>query len=73
MDIPSLQAFVKVVQTGSFTRAAESLRTQKAHLSRVISQLEKELGVRLLERTTRALSLTEIGREFYVKAIEVES
>lgn len=68
MNIPSLQAFVKVVQTGSFTRAAESLRTQKAHLSRVISQLEKELGVRLLERTTRALSLTEIGREFFERA-----
>lgn len=68
MDIPSLQAFVKVVQTGSFTRAAESLRTQKAHLSRVISQLEKQLGVRLLERTTRALSLTEIGREFFERA-----
>ena len=68
MDLTALQSFVKVVQTGSFTRAAEALNTQKAYLSRVITQLEKELGVRLLERTTRSLSLTEIGREFYERA-----
>lgn len=71
MDVPSLQAFVKVVQTGSFTRAADALNTQKAHLSRVVSQLERELGVRLLERTTRALSLTEIGREFFERAVGI--
>lgn len=71
MDLPALQAFVKVVQTGSFTRAAEALHTQKAHLSRVVSQLEAELGVRLLERTTRALSLTEIGREFFERSVGI--
>jgi DNA-binding transcriptional LysR family regulator len=71
MDLPSLQAFLKVVQTGSFTRAADALHTQKAHLSRVVSQLERELGVRLLERTTRALSLTEVGREFFERAVGI--
>lgn len=71
MDLPSLQAFVKVVQTGSFTRAAEALNTQKAHLSRVVSQLERELGVRLLARTTRALSLTEVGREFFERSMGI--
>jgi DNA-binding transcriptional LysR family regulator len=71
MELTSLQAFVKVVQTGSFTRAAEALNTQKAYLSRVVTQLEKELGVRLLERTTRALSLTEIGREFFERAVGI--
>lgn len=71
MEISTLQAFVKVVQTGSFTRAAEALHTQKAHLSRVVGQLERELGVRLLERTTRALSLTEIGREFFERAVGI--
>jgi DNA-binding transcriptional LysR family regulator len=71
MELSSLQAFVKVVQTGSFTRAAETLNTQKAYLSRVVTQLEKELGVRLLERTTRALSLTEIGREFFERAVGI--
>lgn len=71
MELASLQIFVKVVQTGSFTRAAEALNTQKAYVSRVVTQLEKRLGVRLLERTTRALALTEIGREFFERAIGI--
>lgn len=68
MELSTLQAFVKVVQTGSFTRAADALQTQKARLSRVVSQLERELSVRLLERSTRSLSLTEAGREFFERA-----
>ncbi len=71
MELSHLDTFVKVVQTGSFTRAAEQLHTQKAHVSRVVSQLEAELGVRLLERTTRSLSLTEIGREFFERAVGI--
>jgi LysR family transcriptional regulator for bpeEF and oprC len=71
MELQSLRAFVRVVQAGSFTRAAEALDTQKAHLSRVVSQLEKALGVRLLERTTGSLSLTEAGREFFERAIGI--
>jgi LysR family transcriptional regulator, regulator for bpeEF and oprC len=71
MELQELSAFVKVVQTGSFTRAAESLGTQKAHLSRVITQLERKLGVRLLERTTRSLSLTEVGREMFERAVGI--
>jgi LysR family transcriptional regulator for bpeEF and oprC len=71
MELSSLDAFVKVVQAGSFTRAAELMRSQKAHLSRVVSQLEAELGVRLLERTTRSLSLTEVGREFFERAVGI--
>lgn len=68
MELPALRAFVKVVQLGSFTRAAEALGSQKAHVSRVVSALERELGLRLLERSTRALSLTEAGREMYERA-----
>jgi len=71
MDLPAIQCFVKVVQTGSFTRAADALGSQKAHMSRVVSQLEAELGVRLLERSTRALSLTEVGREFFERAVGI--
>lgn len=71
MELSALQTFVKVVQAGSFTRAADALTTQKAHVSRVVTQLEKELGARLLERTTRALSLTEIGREFFERAVGI--
>ena len=61
-ETSELQTFVKVVQAGSFTRAAERLQTQKSHVSRVVSGLEAKLGVRLLERSTRSLHLTEIGR-----------
>ncbi len=71
MDLAAIQAFAKVVQTGSFTRAAEALHTHKAHLSRVVSQLERELGARLLERTTRSLSLTEVGREFHERSAAI--
>jgi len=71
MELRVFAAYVKVVQTGSFTRAAESLGTQKGHLSRVISQFEKRLGVRLLERTTRSLSPTEVGREVFARAVAI--
>jgi DNA-binding transcriptional LysR family regulator len=71
MELTELAAFVKVVQAGSFTRAADSLGMQKANLSRVITNLERKLGVRLLERTTRSLSLTEIGREIFERGIGI--
>lgn len=71
MEFATLQSFVKVVQTGSFTRAAAALDTHKARLSRLVSQLEAELGARLLERSTRSLSLTEVGREFYQRAVGI--
>lgn len=68
MDLRHLAAFVKVVQTGSFTRAAELLDTQKAQLSRTVAALERELGVRLLERSTRSVRTTEIGRAVFERA-----
>lgn len=71
MELARLRAFVTVVQSGSFTRAAEVLRTQKARVSRQVGDLETELGVRLLERTTRALRLTEIGRELFERALGI--
>jgi LysR family transcriptional regulator for bpeEF and oprC len=71
MELSELNAFVKVVQAGSFTRAAESMSTQKAYLSRVVTQLEHKLGIRLLERTTRSLSLTEAGREVFERAVSI--
>jgi len=71
MEIGELTAFVRVVQAGSFTRAAEALGTQKSHLSRVLTGLERKLGARLLVRTTRSLSMTEAGREIYERAVGV--
>lgn len=71
IDLAAIQAFTQVVQAGSFTRAAEALHTHKARLSRVIGRLEHELGARLLERTTRSLSLTEVGREFHERSLAI--
>lgn len=71
MTLDQLRILVKVVQNGSFTRAAELLGTQKSYVSRVVAQLEAELGVKLLERTTRSLSVTEIGREVVERAIGI--
>ncbi|MCY0964547.1 LysR family transcriptional regulator [Parathalassolituus penaei] len=60
-----MQVFVSVVDAASFVRAAESLDMSKAAVSRYISDLESRLGVRLLHRTTRRLSLTGEGSLFY--------
>jgi DNA-binding transcriptional LysR family regulator len=60
-----LQAFVTVVETGSFTAAADRLDIAKSAISRRVSALEKRLGVQLLRRTTRVLSVTDTGRSFY--------
>ncbi len=68
IEIRQLEAFAAVVSEGSFTAAAERLATQKAHVSRLVSALEDRLGVRLLQRSTRSLTLTEIGRDFFERA-----
>jgi LysR family transcriptional regulator, regulator for bpeEF and oprC len=68
LGFDDLHAFVAVVRSGSFTRAADTLQTQKAHLSRVVTRLEARLQLRLLQRSTRALTLTEAGRELYERA-----
>lgn len=68
MNFDSLRTFQAVVDAGSFTRAAERLRTNKAHVSRVVSRLEAQLGVQLLQRSTRRLQITEVGRDLYERA-----
>ena len=57
--------FVAVMETGSFARAAERLGTSPGQASKLVSRLEAELGVRLLNRTTRALAATEAGRAYF--------
>lgn len=64
-DLNDLRLFAEVVEHGSFTAAARSLGAQTSKLSRRIRALEEELGVRLLNRTSRSLSLTETGRQFH--------
>lgn len=68
MDWSRVPVFLKVVDQGSFTHAAKSLGVPKSSVSRTVSALEKELGTQLLQRTTRALELTEAGRTFYERA-----
>ena len=60
-----LQAFVAVVEAGTFTAAADRLNLAKSAVSRRVSALEERLGVQLLRRTTRVLNLTETGQSFY--------
>ncbi len=59
-----MQAFVAVAESGSFVNAADQLETSKAAVSRYVAQLEERLGVRLMNRTTRRLSMTDEGYAF---------
>lgn len=73
IDLDELSTYVAVVRGGSFTAAARACGTQKAHVSRVVSRLEKRLGVRLLQRSTRSLAMTEVGRDLYERATGILS
>lgn len=64
-DLNTIAVFVRVVESGGFTAGARVLGIPKSSASRRVKQLEDELGVRLLQRTTRKLSLTEAGREYF--------
>ncbi|MBJ6759129.1 LysR family transcriptional regulator [Myxococcaceae bacterium JPH2] len=70
MSLPSLSnidAFVRAVEDGDFTQAARRLRITASAVSRRIARLEEELGVRLFQRTTRVLRITDDGRDFYAR------
>jgi len=69
--LAAMQAFVRVVEAGSFVRAAERLEWSTSSLSRLIADLEEHLGARLLNRTTRRLSLTESGQAFYERSVQL--
>jgi DNA-binding transcriptional LysR family regulator len=66
-----IEAFTAVVEAGTFSAAGERLGVAKSVVSRRVSQLEKRLGSRLLYRTTRRLSLTDSGRNFYQRAAQI--
>ncbi len=66
-----MQTFNAVVDAGSFVKAAEALNMSKAAVSRYVVDIETRLGVRLLHRTTRRLSLTEEGQVFYGRSKEL--
>ena len=64
-DLNEMAIFAKVVEVGSFTKAADRMGLPKSTVSRKISQLEERLDVRLLNRTTRVLKATETGKLYY--------
>ena len=66
-----LQTFVRVVETGSISGAADRMAIAKSAVSRRISDLEQRLGVQLFRRTTRQLNLTDSGSSFYERAIQI--
>ena len=68
-DLNDLYYFVQVVDHGGFAPAGRALGMQKSKLSRRIQQLEDRLGVRLLNRSSRRFSVTEIGRDFYERCL----
>lgn len=72
MDLfSSMRMYVAVVDGGSFASAADKLDISRAMVSKQIQKLEEHLGTRLLNRTTRRLSLTETGREFYERSTQI--
>jgi DNA-binding transcriptional LysR family regulator len=68
MDLNRAAIFIRVVDEGGFTAAARALRLPKSSVSRSVSLLEDELGVRLLQRSTRKMKMTEAGAAFYARA-----
>jgi DNA-binding transcriptional LysR family regulator len=69
--ITGMRVFTSVVDSGSFAAAADKLDLSRGMTSRYLAQVESHLGARLLNRTTRRLSLTEAGRDYYERATEV--
>lgn len=69
-NLTDIAVFVQVVDSGSFTVAAKRLKLSKSVVSKYVTRLENRLGARLLNRSTRRLSLTEVGRVFYTRSLQ---
>ncbi|MDR7093483.1 LysR family transcriptional regulator [Hydrogenophaga laconesensis] len=67
----AMQAFARVVETGSFTRAADTLRMSKTSVTQLVQQLEARLRVRLLNRTTRKVNVTADGAAYYERVLRL--
>ena len=71
IDINAMILFAKVVKAESYTQAARELGIPKSTISRKISQIEEQLGVRLLQRNSRGLSLTELGSQVFENCVNI--
>ncbi|WP_057461846.1 LysR family transcriptional regulator [Pseudovibrio sp. POLY-S9] len=70
-SITRIRCFLQVVESGGFSAAARDMGRSKALISKYVSELEDELGVRLLNRTTRQISLTQVGEAYFREAGEL--
>ena len=66
-NLSDIVTLIRVVESGSFVSAAQGLGVTPSAVSKSVSRLEEKLGVRLLNRTTRSLSLTDAGNDFFVR------
>lgn len=71
-DLQGLMVFSEVMETGSFSRAAQQLGIAKSSVSKKVSALEKQLGVRLIQRTTRKLRPTDEGQALYQRCVRIK-
>lgn len=69
--LEAMEAFVRVAEGHSFSEAARRLKLSKSVISRQVSALEAQLGARLFHRTTRSLSLTEIGQAYFERCVRI--
>jgi DNA-binding transcriptional LysR family regulator len=69
--IDAMQAFVRVVETGSFTKAADTLQASRTRVTQLVQQLETHLRVKLLHRTTRKVSVTADGAAYYERVVRL--
>src|SRR5215813_5419161 len=69
--LSAMRAFVRVVEAGTFTKAAETLGVPKTQVSRLVQSLEEELKTLLLNRTTRRVSATPDGAAYYERAVRL--
>lgn len=68
MELDNLALFIETIDQGSITKAAEKLQRPKSTISRQLTALELQMGVKLMERTTRQLNLTEAGQALYSRS-----
>lgn len=71
--LTAMEIFVKVIKEGSFSAAARSMNMSKSAVSKYVSELEDRLGARLLNRTTRRLSVTDVGRVYFDRCQQILS
>jgi LysR family transcriptional regulator for bpeEF and oprC len=71
--LEGMKIFVRVVESGSFSAVARELGTGQPAISKQVAALEEHLGAQLVMRTSRSLSLTEAGRDFYESAVRLIS